>query len=869
MIINTADGYLHGVDRANYRLLWSTSSGKPMLGTTTSNLDYVTDGSKLNSEIESEQDKIQNRVVETIIPSIDGNVLIHTGKAMDFSSNDEDDSVFIQSDTMRKTSVTARVLTENAPFISQDGVLFTGQKTTSILGLGLDMQTGDLISSTADNGERVKQSLPSENNSNNFINRNEIVTRGDDAPVSEISRPSSSSSQSSSSGSSNSERSSGTLWFGRVDYGLRATNLNSGQRYFDMTYGEWHPMVSSASLPALPDGRSAIKAPSEAFSIVSTPLGEMFLADEASGEVLIKRGSLDLKSPVISAFSVKQRRGSSGLHSSAREQPFSVTSLKVRHRAPYLPTASVDLTALPKAVMDESFSPEDGMRSKDVIAEVSEAGSVLIVQSSQGIHSDGMLYAIEVPTAAPLQALEEQEEGTDRKSINSGTLFSLPPSENWQRHADSDGMKKTEAASISINPDSSLDSSEGSSLASVTELNKLLISRTSSLPAVKSSLLLKNDRQNVPLSARSPLLTAQSSAKDAGQSEQSLDLIPMLTELTSQSDDDLIAELMDDNSYFEDDDYIGGHSLSPFPSPGPGLLPQDSETLAALPDPSSASSLTLKQGRYRIHADPYNGGLFTPIQQVLIENIRLTKHLNQLQAEIENSRVPLSRTDNGYDDSDYFSSFRSDYDASDHGNNPRAFAEAFSAKEIFKNVLKATQFVQVFFFSLLMLFLAGILLLIIGRAVMRMSTTYSLFLSKYPRLQQFIAVIEKPFVLILHFLQVESLIAIANSTEKGDSLTSPSRLSSKSRSDSVSLLVEYDENGKKVTKVGSLAMFETVLGYGSHGTVVFKGSLNGRPVAIKRMLSQFNKAADRYHKYIQLFQLVFNFIIYQKLKTNF
>jgi len=36
-----------------------------------------------------------------------------------------------------------------------------------------------------------------------------------------------------------------------------------------------------------------------------------------------------------------------------------------------------------------------------------------------------------------------------------------------------------------------------------------------------------------------------------------------------------------------------------------------------------------------------------------------------------------------------------------------------------------------------------------------------------------------------------------------------------------------------------------VLGYGSHGTTVLRGSLHGRPVAVKRMLSRFNRAADR------------------------
>ena len=47
------------------------------------------------------------------------------------------------------------------------------------------------------------------------------------------------------------------------------------------------------------------------------------------------------------------------------------------------------------------------------------------------------------------------------------------------------------------------------------------------------------------------------------------------------------------------------------------------------------------------------------------------------------------------------------------------------------------------------------------------------------------------------------------------------------------------------SRVGSLLLTSVVLGYGSHGTMVFKGSLNGRPVAVKRMLARFNRAADR------------------------
>ncbi|KAI6002053.1 hypothetical protein EDD15DRAFT_2228978 [Pisolithus albus] len=43
----------------------------------------------------------------------------------------------------------------------------------------------------------------------------------------------------------------------------------------------------------------------------------------------------------------------------------------------------------------------------------------------------------------------------------------------------------------------------------------------------------------------------------------------------------------------------------------------------------------------------------------------------------------------------------------------------------------------------------------------------------------------------------------------------------------------------------SLVVSDTVLGFGSHGTVVFRGSLQGRPVAVKRLLQDFVTLASR------------------------
>lgn len=50
---------------------------------------------------------------------------------------------------------------------------------------------------------------------------------------------------------------------------------------------------------------------------------------------------------------------------------------------------------------------------------------------------------------------------------------------------------------------------------------------------------------------------------------------------------------------------------------------------------------------------------------------------------------------------------------------------------------------------------------------------------------------------------------------------------------------------KGEVRVGCLTVSDEVLGYGSHGTVVYRGLLEGRPVAVKRMLTDFHARADR------------------------
>jgi serine/threonine-protein kinase/endoribonuclease IRE1 len=48
-----------------------------------------------------------------------------------------------------------------------------------------------------------------------------------------------------------------------------------------------------------------------------------------------------------------------------------------------------------------------------------------------------------------------------------------------------------------------------------------------------------------------------------------------------------------------------------------------------------------------------------------------------------------------------------------------------------------------------------------------------------------------------------------------------------------------------------LAISDTIIGYGSHGTVVLKGTWGGRPVAVKRLLSDFTRLASQEVKLLQ------------------
>lgn len=366
-IVTSVDGFIHGVDSKRNEKLWSTAlPGGSLAKSHQMDVDMVSDGSPEDglpaSDVSSQG---SGKGDFSVIPSADGSLLVHNMQGM------------------RKTSVKARMLAEKTPFISQEGLLFTGQTNSRILGV--DIGSGKIVHDSSEDASGRKAL--------GFFRKDRI---GPDP-----------------------------LWIGRVDYTVRAYNQITGREQFNLTYSELKPINSygrhgtlgnlphciTSHRPTGTGGKASQRgggrqlfatqkmlsdgSGDDGGTLLSTPGGDLLLTD-ANGAL----SSISVGSAAVNAFTVRLKRNQHGgrvedSHPNAiRSSDFDIQPLKIMYR---MSTISEDSTI-------DGFDELDDLLNGD-------REDMVVVQSL----SDGGLYALEIPSSAiPVAPFRKSSSSTDQ-----------------------------------------------------------------------------------------------------------------------------------------------------------------------------------------------------------------------------------------------------------------------------------------------------------------------------------------------------------------------------------------------------------------------------------------------------------------------
>ncbi len=725
-LVSTADGMVHAIDSQTKEKVWSIDSGGPL--------------ATAHSSDENSRDF-------SLLPNLnDGTLLMRSGGGM------------------RKTSVKARMLVEKAPFLSQEGLLITGSKTSRLLGVNLE--NGELLHKSGERGaegaERAVH-MPSDDDGdlntgiNNNDNHNQIsgVVSGMNSKIArqEVADRLSGSSSVDEAGRSEgastdskpktkgkmknkSKNGDHQLWLGRIDYNIRAVDGHTGGEQFNVTYSELRPIgISKRPSSATRETSSSSKLPA-------------FNSQDSDSSLNNNKGSSDDGDSASSQSLTRFGDGTSSYY------PASMSGVPM----PLIATPDGDLLFT---------DGEEVMRlSSPVTSVFSVRKDSSKVDESNGIISSSAEYSSTAGTSDAGEALVRPAD----------TSLEILP---LRLHYRMPGIY----APMSLDYDEEF---EG-------EVDKSKKDDLSPNVAIVRSL---HDGGLYTIEIQRHELYAFDEISSSTETGANTDTMGALIPLSSSS--------------------------SSSPSSDVNIPSNGLESCIPPSFTHSTYATDAVGGVCYVHAFDYDYGY------ELDKNGRYISSDSNSKTGVDDSFIDELRQMVGVDLNDPQSVRKT---ASLIVEDP---VQASATRSIIYSVLFYMSWIE---------FLVTRLLLIAGTIVFGVILAGSMgYSDQIPSVLK--GAVKDLFSLILRgestgIIDLSSLditqnkISRSNSTTSNDSTTS-TRPTSPSRS-----VTEGH------TRVGSLEVSNIVLGYGSSGTVVLRGMLNSRPVAVKRMLSQFHSSADR------------------------
>lgn len=745
IIVGTVDGNLHAID-PSFQIAWTTSTGDP--------LTYA-----------EYSDKSRSNPSHTAIPTLDGSIFLH------------------EEEGMKKTSAKARIMTENTPFMTKDGLLFTGKKQSRVMGI--DLTDGSVTHEVSTDVEGRLPSSPTTPPTVTAHHNHHQHAAGGKLP-----------------------KSSSAL-IGRIDYLLKATNVETGVDEFSISYSELIPLFAGMNhLTSQPVSSTAIVESSpqtwkrtrqQASETSASPIamtGSSYLLSNPNGGIMfynehgraLHNDIISLSSPAVNAFVISVVEGKPNFHFKLPIH-YSLQNFRSFHKIKASSMKdSVHLTGKmngktatsgllrSKEIRGSRSSPEDAAIDRrhyddiDHLHAEDDEQLVLVQPLKKGdAVRENAIYGIEFSAdALTLSDIEDEFEQKSGAPLVAGTtkeIRALPSPQDGKLH---EGEKVIQPEGPVTNENENEEQKIIEQLRKY-EQTKQLFSRhfhhpSLTLPSIKSSR--KNNRPGPPL------CTASNDGSNTTSSILICDAPSAVSLLSTEALNEITEEELSMKELHRLKNQMkeirGIHKFKPFHYPSPS-------------SPSFHHYTSSSSEKY------------------------LDEH-SWLMNLLETSKQRANQAENS-------------------AHTQAQFKQQFQYQRP-PTILDQLRLILEIFTLILVIIIA--LLFALEKTVFGKSILESLPLP----------------VSLIRFLGVRAdQHLVLGHKDAITGLTSPVP-SEKSPVIPDEEVVEY-VNGKKVSRIGSLYVSDIVLGYGSCGTVVFFGRLNGRSVAVKRMLSQFHKAADR------------------------